>query len=292
MDFFAVQRFGECIYEWGKRHGRNEFTAGAVEMRKRSAREIRRLIFGDGPPEKAPITEVSSSAHHIFQYLHLVASLGANPGPIPPRLEIAPTEEHSMRESLLREAGERWNELESDKIRFLAINPSAAYGPAKRWPADRFADVAHAVCERIPNAVWVALGGPDDVSICDEVAGLAKTRMLNRAGKSDLREMMSILKVAEVLLTNDSGPMHVAAALGTPVVVPFGSTSSALTGPGLPGTSHQQLLSANAPCSPCFLRECPIDFRCMTGISKEAVLAAVLQLVKNRASQDGTPAQN
>jgi heptosyltransferase-2 len=71
--------------------------------------------------------------------------------------------------------------------------------------------------------------------------------------------------------------MHVAAALGTPVVVPFGSTSPELTGPGLPGDARHQLLRANVPCSPCFLRECPIDFRCMTGISVDHVVTAVLR---------------
>ena len=184
-----------------------------------------------------------------------------------------------MRESLLREVGERWSVLRTENARFLAINPSAAYGPAKRWPVERFAEVARRVGEREPNAVWVAIGGPDDVAICEEVARLAKTRMLNRAGKSNLREMMGILKVSETLLTNDSGPMHVAAALGTPVVVPFGSTSATLTGPGLPGSRGNELLSANVPCSPCFLRECPIDFRCMTGIATETVLTGVLAVL-------------
>ena len=79
-----------------------------------------------------------------------------------------------------------------------------------------------------------------------------------------------------MLLTNDSGPMHVAAALGTPVVVPFGSTSPELTGPGLPGDPRHRLLKSDAPCSPCFLRECPIDFRCMNGITVEQVVEAVL----------------
>ena len=88
---------------------------------------------------------------------------------------------------------------------------------------------------------------------------------------------MVLLKLCRVLLTNDSGPMHVAAALGTPVVVPFGSTSPELTGPGLPGDPRHRLLKSDAPCSPCFLRECPIDFRCLNGISVERVVEAVLQ---------------
>ncbi len=90
---------------------------------------------------------------------------------------------------------------------------------------------------------------------------------------------MALLRLCRVLLTNDTGPMHVAAALGTPVVVPFGSTSPELTGPGLPGDARNRLLKSDAPCSPCFLRECPIDFRCMNGISVERVVETVLSVV-------------
>ena len=111
--------------------------------------------------------------------------------------------------------------------------------------------------------------------------GNRQSAMFNLAGKTSLRELMSLLKACRVLLTNDSGPMHVAAALGTPVVVPFGSTSPELTGPGLPGDSRHCLLKSDAPCSPCFLRECPIDFRCMTGITVERVVEAVLEVSKD-----------
>jgi heptosyltransferase-2 len=100
------------------------------------------------------------------------------------------------------------------------------------------------------------------------------------AGQTSLRELMALLKLCRVLLTNDSGPMHVAAALGTPVVAPFGSTSPELTGPGLPGDPRHWLLKSDAPCSPCFLRECPIDFRCMTGIGVERVVEAVVEALK------------
>ena len=102
----------------------------------------------------------------------------------------------------------------------------------------------------------------------------------NLAGQTSLRELMALLKLCRVLLTNDTGPMHVAAALGTPVVVPFGSTSPELTGPGLPGDPRHRLLKSDAPCSPCFLRECPIDFRCLNGIGSDRVVAAVLEAVQ------------
>jgi heptosyltransferase-2 len=123
------------------------------------------------------------------------------------------------------------------------------------------------------------LGGPGDVAQAGQVA--AALRDLKKivhviAGQTTLRELMAVLPSCRVLLTNDTGPMHVAAALGVPVVAPFGSTSPELTGPGMPGDARQRLIRSEAPCSPCFLRECPIDFRCMTGISEDQVTAAVV----------------
>jgi len=158
---------------------------------------------------------------------------------------------------------------------------------------------------------WLIFGGPADLSVTREIetgiqsalAGNTNTDLpLNLADKTSLRELCVLLKGCQLLLTNDSGPMHVAAAVGTPVVVPFGSTSPQLTGPGLPGYGRHQLLTANAHCSPCFLRECPIDFRCMTGISVERVVRGVIDTTCNLPSsgdfdthvsgeQDPTPGQ-
>ena len=107
---------------------------------------------------------------------------------------------------------------------------------------------------------------------------------------------MAALATTHLLLTNDTGPMHVAAALGLPVVVPFGSTSPELTGPGLPGDPRHQLLRVDMPCAPCFLRECPIDFRCLLGIPAETAVRAVLSRLPddagalvNAASRPPTP---
>jgi heptosyltransferase-2 len=161
----------------------------------------------------------------------------------------------------------------------LGLNPGAEYGPAKRWPAESFAAVAREVSRRNTNCLWLAFGGAGDRELCGDIARLAGDRVLNLAGKTSLRELMALLKLCRVVLTNDSGPMHVAAALGIPVVVPLGSTSPELTGPGWPGDPRHQLLKSAAPCSPCFRRTCPIDFRCMTGISPERVVEAVCRAI-------------
>ena len=86
--------------------------------------------------------------------------------------------------------------------------------------------------------------------------------------------------------SNDTGPMHLAAAMGTPVIVPFGSTSPELTGPGLPGDPAHRLIKASAPCSPCFLRECPVDFRCMKSIETATVVDAVMKVLPGRTNVD------
>jgi heptosyltransferase-2 len=171
------------------------------------------------------------------------------------------------------------------------LNAGAEYGPAKRWPRERFIEAAIKIQAAAGCQCWV-FGGPAEV---DFARGIADSIAASKAGPPDsvrclagqtsLRELCAALKACDVLLTNDSGPMHVAAAVGTRVVAPFGSTSPDLTGPGLPGDTRHRLLTCGAPCSPCFRRECPIDLRCMTGISVEQVVAAVLELLVQAPSE-------
>ena len=97
-----------------------------------------------------------------------------------------------------------------------------------------------------------------------------------------MRQLMVALTSCELLLTNDTGPMHLAAAVGTPVMALFGSTSPELTGPGLPGDTRHRLLKARVPCSPCFRRDCPIDHRCMKELEGAAVAQEILTMLASR----------
>jgi len=261
------------------RSGRNWFLTqavpsrpGRVQMKKRTLSEIRGLI-----KLSSEATSIPETAHQIHEYLHLAAALGASPVPLAPYLKVTDSEMATTRANVLggwlKESGI------SAPVTLLGLNPGAEYGPAKRWPAENFAATAREVCRRVPNAVWLAFGGPGDAKVCADIERLANGRVLNLAGKTTLRQLMALLKSCRVVLTNDSGPMHLAAALGTPVVVPFGSTSPELTGPGLPGDSRHAIFRSPTPCAPCFLRECPIDFRCMTGITVNRVVDAVLERV-------------
>jgi heptosyltransferase-2 len=245
---------------------------GVVKMRKRPVSEIKKLI-SETPDARL---QTPASAHQIHEYLHLVAALGANAEPIAPQLFVAPEE---------IEAAKKKFRLEKISRPIFGLNPGAEYGEAKRWPRLHFIAAADEIWQRT-DCVWLIFGGKsgNDLIIANSINALSrsiatKITMVNLAGKTSLRELMVVLKCCRVLLTNDSGPMHVAAALGTPVVAAFGSTSPELTGPGLPGDPRHHLLKSDAPCSPCFRRECPIDFRCMTGISVERVVAAVVEAV-------------
>jgi ADP-heptose:LPS heptosyltransferase len=254
---------------------------GQVRMPKRTASEVRRLVrhsAGGSPP--AAGCAPNRLAHQSHDYLHLAAALGANPEPLPPRLEVSPAEMRQAVNACFSNSPAIAERTASGKpLMLLGLNPGAEYGPAKRWPLESFAAVVRGVTRKLPNCLWLAFGGEGDRGPCDDLVRLAGDQVLNLAGKTSLRELMALLKLCRVVLSNDSGPMHVAAALGTPVVVPFGSTSPELTGPGLPGDPRHQLLKSAAPCSPCFRRTCPIDFRCMTGIGPERVVEAVCRAI-------------
>jgi heptosyltransferase-2 len=257
---------------------------GHQRMRKRSKGEIRRLI--SKPPNSSStgaLAEVTgkgdSKVHQTHEYLGLAAALGASAEPLPPKVVVSPAELEAAAAALEPELRKYSKSAAFNPPLLLGLNPGAEYGPAKRWPAENFATVARQICQQHGNCVWLCFGGPTDAQIGREIANLAGDRIIELAGKTSLRELMARLKLCRLVLTNDTGPMHLAAALDVPVVVPFGSTSPEMTGPGLPGDPRHHLLRSNAPCSPCFLSVCPIDFRCMTGIAVDRVVAAVLQAI-------------
>jgi heptosyltransferase-2 len=242
----------------------------AVPMRRRSSREIRRLI-ARGTRATAP----PPAAHHVHDYLYLTAEFGASPEPLPPRVVINAEQAAELCQKMRLEnaqPGRPW----------FGLCPGAEYGPAKRWLARRF--VASAVLlQKQHHCRWLVFGGPGDAELAEkittEIRYVAREAdgVINLAGKTNLRELSAALKLCRLLLTNDTGTMHLAAALGTPLIVPFGSTSPELTGPFC--CPSAEILRAPVPCAPCFRRECPIDLRCFNGVETAQVIEAARRLL-------------
>lgn len=157
----------------------------------------------------------------------------------------------------------------------IGLCPGADYGPAKRWLPERFGAVAASLAARL-DVDWLLFGKSDDAEIGAIIAGEIGAACTNLIGKTSLDELMRELQRCSVLLTNDTGTMHLAALLGVPVVALFGSTEPRLTGPL--GAGHR-IIRHQVECSPCFLRTCPIDFRCMKAISANEVVQAIADLI-------------
>ena len=198
-------------------------------------------------PDRAPPGPIE---HQVHRYLHLARELGA------PEM----SDEASARKPLEGPAR-------------IGLCAGADYGPAKRWLPDRFAEVADAVAAQRP-VQWILFGTGADAGIGKVIGDQLGENCVNRIGQTTLDQLIAELRECRLLLTNDTGTMHLATLLGVPVVAVFGSTEDRLTGPLGPGHT---IIRHHVECSPCFLRECPIDFRCMKAVTSEEVTAALLQ---------------
>ena len=244
-------------------------------MRKLTAAEVkRRVAKNPGQGSAFFVAEGDGAAHQIHHYLRLAAVCGANPAPVTPKLFLSDREKMEAQEFFASRLPASANPI------VLGVNPGAEYGPAKRWPVEKFAATLRDYSKIRPEARWVLFGVEADRVLCDRIEQLAGLKALNLAGQTSLRQLMALLNQCQVLITNDTGPMHLAAAVGARVVVPFGSTSPTLTGPGLPGERGHQLIVAEVGCSPCFRRTCPIDFRCMNSITPEQVIDGIKRAVE------------
>jgi lipopolysaccharide heptosyltransferase II len=157
----------------------------------------------------------------------------------------------------------------------IGLCPGAEYGPAKRWLPERFAEVAAMISAK-SSAQWILFGTKDDAAVGNQIAAAIGDHCVNRIGQTTLDQLIDELRECRLVLTNDTGTMHLASLLGLPVVAIFGSTEPRLTGPL--GNGHI-ILRHHVECSPCFLRECPIDFRCMKAVSAQEAANAVLSLL-------------
>ncbi len=160
-----------------------------------------------------------------------------------------------------------------DGVLRVGIVAGAEYGPAKRWPMERFAAMANMVSAHHSHVEWVLYGAPGEKEQGAQLSAMLTAKHLNLVGQTSLTDLIECLRECNLLVTNDTGTMHLASALGVPTVSLFGSTEPILTGPR--GPSHT-IVRHHVPCSPCFKRECPLGhYNCLTGILPTQVAEAV-----------------
>lgn len=210
--------------------------------------------IGDGPHPRWVARE-----RHV---LGLVEALGCPAQGTHLELFVTP-EEREQADRVLEQAGI----APGDPLVLLA--PGASYGPSKLWPAERFGRVGEALAER---GIRVAvIGPPAETALAERVCLAMRRPVANLAGRLSLGSLKSVVSRARLLVANDAGARHLAVAFQVPCVIVMGPTSLEKTNCNL---EHVTVLSAEASCRPCYLRECPIDHRCMTRIGHQEVLAA------------------
>lgn len=212
--------------------------------------------------------ETRDTQHLVITYKMLLDPVGIPVSQTAPQLYLTPQEQQAARE-LLATHGIQPTDL------LVGINPGAAYGSAKCWLPDRFKTLSQKLLEH-SNLKIVYFGDKAGAPLVEDICKGFDDRVINLAGKTNLRQLMALIQACHLFLTNDSGPMHVASALGVPLIALFGSTSDVATSPYNGG----KVIHKHVPCSPCYRRECPIDFRCMTKIEVSEVYQEIQNLLQ------------
>jgi heptosyltransferase-2 len=237
---------------------------------------------------KVAVDSHVSNLHQIYYYLDLLEQLlgrprttkGLKPQP-PSQFAAEAMPDITVAVSLERKHAARAR-LHSQGVDFnrtvVGVNPGAFYGSAKRWFSERYATVLdRLISER--QASVVIFGSPNEVAIAKAIQSGMRNQPVILSGRTELNELIAMIACCDLFLTNDSGPMHLAAALRVPMLAIFGSTDEIATGPMSPAAV---VLNKRVECSPCLLRECPIDHRCMARISAEEVTQQVFRMIDAR----------
>jgi len=183
------------------------------------------------------------------------------------------------RKESARESMESWGLDFSRKV--IGVNPGAFYGSAKRWRTENYGKLLDQLI-REQNAVVAIFGSPNEMPIAKEIEASMDGTPIVLTGKTRLSELIAMIACCDLFITNDSGPMHLAAALRIPTIAIFGPTDDVATGPLSP---NALVLNKRVECSPCLLRECPIDHRCMVRISPEEVYLHAARILSNLSAR-------
>ena len=205
------------------------------------------------------------ASHQVEYYYHIARSLGTTHTWELPNLFLG-REDHDWAQAFLKNAGIDENHL------LMGINPGSTYGTAKCWFSERYLELTQRLI-RHAHAKIILVGGKDNASLINYIASNLDGQIIEAVGK-DILQLAALLKRCHLFISNDTGPMHVAAAVGTPVVALFGSTNPVSTSPL--GRGHR-IIRKEVSCSPCLKRECPEDHRCMELITVDEVERVVME---------------
>jgi heptosyltransferase-2 len=254
------------------------FLAG-VPLRYGYATDGRSLLLSDpvAPPDRRTLV------HQVRYYWDLLQPLGLKGDPSAPELVVFHEEEQAM-------AGRfaQGGLTATDVI--VGVNPGSTYGGAKRWLPERFAEVTERLCSTIRESRGqqvsvVIFGAKGEERLGQEIAARLSSPSLVLSGATTIRELMAAVKRCAMLLTNDTGPMHIASAFQVPVVAIFGPTDWRTTSPF--GSVHA-IVRQPVDCAPCLLRECPIDHRCMTWLTVDQVYEAATKQLTGLSGSSGS----
>lgn len=239
------------------------FWLGKVQNRMGFKGNFRNFLLN----KAIPYPKNKETQHLVTTYKRLIEQEGDLTSGSSPKLYLK-NEDLDHIQNLLRKKG-----IPKEAI-LIGINPGAAYGSAKCWHPDRFQSVSKKLLEN-PRVHILFFGDTNGKPLVDKICEGLPEKVTNLAGATTLTELMALITKCDVFLTNDSGPMHLAAALGTPLVALFGSTNDVKTGPYQFG----KVIHKHAECSPCYKRVCPTDFRCMKRIEVQEVYNELQSLV-------------
>jgi heptosyltransferase-2 len=239
------------------------------------ARDGRSRLLTQAIPSPRP---GETPPHESYYYLELLRRAGwlERPACIEEiRLRVEPAA-LACAEEMLSHVGAR---SDARRALRLALAPGAVYGSAKCWPAERYAQLADRLIAEF-DADVILFGAASEREVTARIVAEMKHRAVNLAGETRIGDLPALFASCDLFIGNDSGAMHVAAAVGLPVVAIFGSTDPGGTRPVTP---HCTIVQRRVSCSPCFLRECPVDHRCMTGIEVQAVYEAARTQIPSRS---------
>jgi heptosyltransferase-2 len=219
-----------------------------------------------------------SEQHEVFYYLNLVFELEhALTGEAQfenrePQFQLRVSDE---RQAAARDLLKRHGALADEDRPLVVLCPGSTNSRAKRWPSDRYAALAdHLMGKAKANVVLI--GAREELHVTQEVVAQMRRRPVVLTGETDLAETVAVLSVADLLVTNDTGPAHISAALERPTLVIFGPTNPLTTRPFSPTAD---IIRHPPDCAPCMLRDCPIDHRCMTAITPEEVFLRAVEML-------------